>query len=823
MRKLYLSAAMAAALTVSCLAQTTPSNPVFSNPTVSSLQLSWGPSTGTFQGYRFDLSTDPSFATFVIQARDTVRDTTSLIINLSPCRTYYARVRAYGPFSPYSTTATGSTACGNGSDTVPPGVPGNLTVTSIAQSGFTISWNPSTDNVGVAGYLIDVARDAQFLQRVPGWAPFDTGLNTVQAVYLLESGTTYYVRVSAYDAQRNRSAAASTQLTTNPAPPAPNVAASSVRAVVIGDFGLAGPAEAALSQIVHGLNPDLILTVGDNNYEYGLASTIDANIGQYFRDYIFPYKGTYGPGASTNRFFPTLGNHDMGAPYSCVMGNQGQPQLDYFSLPNNQRYYDFVWGPVHFFAINSDCREPDGRDSNSKQAQWLQARMAASTKTLKVVYMHHPAYSIDPATVMRWPFHTWGATAVLAGHVHRYERFLQDGIPYITIGDGLSSGSLLLTASGNKISFSHYNRQGVPDDNFSVCTTCTPDAPASLQVVTSNSRIDLTWRQTSAPVSTFTIKRGIAPGGPYQIIATSVTTPSYADMDPSLNRSTRYYYVVSATNQNGESGNSNEVSAIPPWGVTTRRPDVFWQNDATGHTTVWHMGGNQGTSLTAWNSITTATGSDLAASADFNRDGVRDLVWQHKTSRQITIWFMGGSQTDTLTASSIVAAAPGWTIVGAADFNADTRPDLVLQNDSTRQATIWYMGGAQGTSITSWAWLHPTGVPGWKIAAIADFNGDHKPDLVWQNDATRAASLWYMTGAQGTTMASWTWLSASGTPGWTIVGAADFDADATPDVVWQNDTTRQATIWYMTATGTVRSWNWLMSSPNPGWRISAVH
>src|SRR5688572_28673468 len=98
MRKLYLYAALAAALTVSCLAQTSPSNPVFSNPTVSSLQLSWGSSTGTFQGYRFDVSTDPSFATFVIQGRDTVRATTELIRNLSPCRTYYARIRAFGPF-----------------------------------------------------------------------------------------------------------------------------------------------------------------------------------------------------------------------------------------------------------------------------------------------------------------------------------------------------------------------------------------------------------------------------------------------------------------------------------------------------------------------------------------------------------------------------------------------------------------------------------------------------------------------------------------------------------------------------------------------------
>jgi len=37
-------------------------------------------------------------------------------------------------------------------------------------------------------------------------------------------------------------------------------------------------------------------------------------------------------------------------------------------LPANERYYDVVLGPLHFFAIDSDEREPDGIDSASIQA-----------------------------------------------------------------------------------------------------------------------------------------------------------------------------------------------------------------------------------------------------------------------------------------------------------------------------------------------------------------------------------------------------------------------------------------------------------------------
>ena len=37
---------------------------------------------------------------------------------------------------------------------------------------------------------------------------------------------------------------------------------------------------------------------------------------------------------------------------------------------------------------------------------------------------------------MQWPFATWGADAVLAGHDHTYERLTVDNIPYFVNGLG---------------------------------------------------------------------------------------------------------------------------------------------------------------------------------------------------------------------------------------------------------------------------------------------------------------------------------------------------------------------------------------------------
>jgi tartrate-resistant acid phosphatase type 5 len=258
----------------------------------------------------------------------------------------------------------------------------------------------------------------------------------------------------------------------------------SLRFAVIGDFGEGGQGEADVSGLVHGWNPDLVITVGDNNYPSGSADTIDAHIGQYYHDFIFPYSGTYGPGAVENRFFPTLGNHDW---YTAG----AKPYLDYFSLPGNERYYDFVQGPVHFFALDSDENEPDGVNQASVQAAWLQKALAASASTWNVVYFHHAPYSSGvmhgSTTWMRWPFAAWGAQAVLSGHEHNYERLLVGGIPYFVDGVGgggrydfgnslpesqfrynADYGAMLITATGTDMHFEFYNRTGKLIDQYEI-------------------------------------------------------------------------------------------------------------------------------------------------------------------------------------------------------------------------------------------------------------------------------------------------------------------------------------------------------------------
>jgi hypothetical protein len=201
---------------------------------------------------------------------------------------------------------------------------------------------------------------------------------------------------------------------------------------VIGDYGTGNSNEADVARLVDSWEPDFIITLGDNNYPLGSQDSIDQAIGQYYHSYIFPYTGSYGEGAKQNRFFPTLGNHD-------ILTDNGKPYFDYFTLPGNERYYDFIWEPLHFFTLDNLDTEPDGVSATSVQGQWLQKKLTQSTAAWNIVYMHYPPYSSGThgsTEWARWPYKEWGADIVLSGHDHTYERLEESGLTYIVNGLG---------------------------------------------------------------------------------------------------------------------------------------------------------------------------------------------------------------------------------------------------------------------------------------------------------------------------------------------------------------------------------------------------
>jgi hypothetical protein len=241
-----------------------------------------------------------------------------------------------------------------------------------------------------------------------------------------------------------------------PATPVPGVS----RFAVIGDFGSGSVHEAAVANLVKNWNPDIIVAVGDDRYG---ERDYDAAVGQFYCDYLKDAgSGAHcsGGASAVNRFFPALGNHD----YSDGRGLA--EYLSYFTLPGTgipagsragqERYYDFIQGPVHFFVLDS-LGALVSRTDMAAQKKWLESGLAASSTPWQLVLLHHAPYSSGThgsTAALQWLYQAWGADAVLAGHDHTYERLQIGAIPYFVDGlGGMSRYSFKKPVAGSRVRY----------------------------------------------------------------------------------------------------------------------------------------------------------------------------------------------------------------------------------------------------------------------------------------------------------------------------------------------------------------------------------
>ena len=155
----------------------------------------------------------------------------------------------------------------------------------------------------------------------------------------------------------------------------------------------------------------------------------------------------------TGHFFPNMAPLNARVPLIPTLGNHDKDShfyYDYFSLPDPEYYYQFSYGNLDVFML--DSQRPFHRMSD--QYQWLEKALADSTATWKIVMFHKPPYSSDENdygdtsitrsvfgdfnTRMMAPlFDTYNVDIVWCGHIHSYERTwpIRDGKP-VAAGEG---------------------------------------------------------------------------------------------------------------------------------------------------------------------------------------------------------------------------------------------------------------------------------------------------------------------------------------------------------------------------------------------------
>lgn len=170
---------------------------------------------------------------------------------------------------------------------------------------------------------------------------------------------------------------------------------------------------------------------------------------------------------------------------------------------------------------------------------------------------------------------------------------------------------------------------------------------------------------------------------------------------------------------------------------------------------------------TAISSGDTATNS--VVSADFNNDGILDLVSINSSTLSFYKGLGGGSYASPIRQSIPINLGQ----VVAADFSRHGTPDLAI---ASAQGIIIMIGNNNGT-FTQGTNINTGGSA--QSIALADFNGDHLPDIavsICPAGAAPCSSAVYL--GQGNGLFS---LSSTLTDGGGAVAAGDFNADGHQD------------------------------------------
>jgi len=295
-------------------------------------------------------------------------------------------------------------------DTVAPSAPTGLAATAGSPTQVDLSWNASTDDVGVTAY--DIYRGGVLLASL--------GAVTAYSDTTVKASTSYSYTVKARDRAGNPSGVSNTANVTTPSSGgttstiavAGDIACANTDAAYNGGNGTSTACRQLYTSnlLVNG-GYAAVLPLGDEQYNSGSLSQFNA-----------VYAPTWGRVKSISH--PVVGNHEYGTSnasgYFTYYGSSaGDPAKGYYS-------YDI--GSWHMIALNSNCTIV-ACDVGSAQEQWLRADLSAHPAACTIAYSHHARWSSghDGDNVFMQPL--WQALSdghvelLLSGHSHNYERF----------------------------------------------------------------------------------------------------------------------------------------------------------------------------------------------------------------------------------------------------------------------------------------------------------------------------------------------------------------------------------------------------------------
>lgn len=163
---------------------------------------------------------------------------------------------------------------------------------------------------------------------------------------------------------------------------------------------------------------------------------------------------------------------------------------------------------------------------------------------------------------------------------------------------------------------------------------------------------------------------------------------------------------------------------------------------------------------------------------DFNGDGYRDILWRN-VDGTTTDWLgtAAGGFTDNWT-NAVVVVGLEWQVAAVGDFNGDSRSDILWRRgDGT---LMMFNGKTDGGFTAAWSGVLQ---PSWRIAGVGDFNADGRADLLLASGDSKL-TLWLGTATGGLVDNSAISAAAAGSD-WTVISCGDYNGDGRSDIFWR--------------------------------------
>jgi hypothetical protein len=184
----------------------------------------------------------------------------------------------------------------------------------------------------------------------------------------------------------------------------------------------------------------------------------------------------------------------------------------------------------------------------------------------------------------------------------------------------------------------------------------------------------------------------------------------------------------------------------------------------------------------------TDDGPVAVAAGDFNGDGKPDLAVANRYAGTMSVLLnttAAGAVMPTFAAAKTFSAGSLPFAIAVADFNGDGKPDIVVDNSTGRNLSLFLNKTAAGALAPSFASQTVPSVNGYSASvAVGDINGDGKPDLAVVDSSNDLVAVLLNTTAAGAQVLSFAARQAfaAGT-GLNDVKIADVNGDGRPDLV----------------------------------------